>query len=110
MIRAKRLGLERILIATVGLVVMGGAVQAQAAPPGAVNSPAPTGPDPETPQPQAIGHYEAKGVPVGSFRLFPDLELDEVYNDNIFATANTASPTASFIQMIKPTLDLRSNW
>ncbi len=107
--RDKRLGLDRILVVAVGLVAMGGAAQAQMTP-GAVGRPAPTGPDSGAPQPQAIGNYDAKGVPVGSFRLFPDLELDEVYNDNVFATSNTASPTASFVQVIKPTLDLRSDW
>ncbi|HEY4167666.1 MAG TPA: outer membrane beta-barrel protein, partial [Reyranella sp.] len=54
--------------------------------------------------------YDAKGVAVGSFRLFPELELNEVFNDNIYATPNTQSPTAAFIQVVRPTLDLRSDW
>ncbi|UYN97256.1 MAG: outer membrane beta-barrel protein [Enhydrobacter sp.] len=56
----------------------------------------------------AAESYDPVGVPVGSFRLFPELELDEVYNDNIYA-ANSGK-TGSFIQLIKPTLDLRSDW
>src|SRR4029079_13116294 len=53
----------------------------------------------------------AQGVPVGSFRLFPELELDEVYNDNIYATPTGQPGTlGSFIQLIKPTFDLRSDW
>jgi hypothetical protein len=75
-----------------------------------VNRPAPVGPESGTLQPQAIGNYEAKGMAVGSFRLFPDLELDEVFNDNLYATPAGQSPTAAFVQLIKPTLDLRSDW
>ena len=56
----------------------------------------------------AAENYDAKGVRVGSFRLFPELELDEVYNDNIYAAST--STQGSLIQMIKPTLDLRSDW
>lgn len=59
----------------------------------------------------AAENYDPKGVPVGSFKLFPELELDEVYNDNIYATNTGASGrTASFIQLIKPSLNLRSDW
>jgi hypothetical protein len=68
-------------------------------------------PDERPASARAAENYDAVGVPVGSFRLFPDLELDEVYNDNIFATGNgVAGRTASFVQLIKPKLDLRSDW
>lgn len=109
--RDRRLGLERVLVAALGLVVIGGTAQAQMTP-GAVNRPAPTGDRPSAGNVlnPAAESYDPRGLPVGSFRLFPDLELDEVYNDNIYATPNTAAPTASFVQMIKPTLDLRSDW
>src|SRR5471032_70138 len=60
---------------------------------------------------QASENYDPKGVPMGSFRLFPELELDEVYNDNIYATTfGAAGRTASFIQLIKPTVKLNSDW
>lgn len=52
--------------------------------------------------------YDVKGVPVGSFRLFPELELNEAYNDNVYATQT--GRVGSFIQFIKPTIDLRSDW
>ena len=55
-------------------------------------------------------NYEPKGIPLGSFRLFPALELDEVYNDNIYAVPTSSGKTGSFIQVIKPTLNLRSTW
>jgi len=68
-------------------------------------------PDARTPSAQAAENYDPRGVPVGSFRLFPELELDEVYNDNIYATPiGTAGQTASFVQLIKPSLSLRSDW
>jgi hypothetical protein len=107
--RDKRVGLERILVTAIGLVVMGGTAQAQMTP-GAVNRPAPVGPDAGTYTPQAIGNYDAKGVAVGSFRLFPDIEFNEVYNDNIYATPTGQAATGAFVQLIKPTLDLRSDW
>jgi hypothetical protein len=109
--RDRRLGLERILVAALGLVVIGGTAQAQMTP-GAVNRPAPTGDRPNAGDVlnPAGESYDVKGMPIGSFRLFPDLELNEIYNDNIYATPNTAAPTASFVQLVKPTLDLRSDW
>src|SRR5690348_8289920 len=65
-------------------------------------------PDQRTPATKEAENYDAIGVPLGSFRLFPVLELDEVYNDNIYAAANSVGKTGSFIQLIKPSLDLRS--
>jgi hypothetical protein len=67
-------------------------------------------PDARTPSARAAEDYDAIGVPIGSFRLFPVLELDEVYNDNIYAAPNSLGKTAGFIQLVKPTLDLRSDW
>lgn len=64
-------------------------------------------PDTRSPVARAAENYDPKGVAVGSFRLFPELELDQIYNDNIYASQ---SKTASFIEQIKPTLDLRSDW
>jgi hypothetical protein len=60
---------------------------------------------------KSTDNYEPTGLPVGSFRLFPELELDEVFNDNIYATAGgTAGKTSSFIQLVKPSASLRSDW
>ena len=60
---------------------------------------------------QAAGSYNPTGMPLGSFRLFPVIELDEAYNDNIYATPyGVPGRTASFIQMVKPSLELRSDW
>ena len=52
--------------------------------------------------------YDPLGIRLGSFFLYPKLELDELYNDNIFATQSSAK--SDFITVASPTLDLRSNW
>ena len=68
-------------------------------------------PDERSPSARAAENYNPTGVTVGSFRLFPLLELDEVYNDNIYATSyGTPGLTSSFIQIVRPSLQLRSDW
>ncbi len=62
---------------------------------------------PGTVAPAAAENYDPKGLPVGSFRLFPTLDLVEMYNDNIYATG---AKTGSFVSVIRPQLDLRSDW
>jgi len=54
--------------------------------------------------------YKPLGIRLGSFLLFPTLEADETFNDNIYATSAATGRTASFIQIIKPSLDVRSQW
>jgi hypothetical protein len=54
--------------------------------------------------------YEPTGVPLGGFKFFGSLEADEVFNDNIYASSNATGKTASFIQLVNPTLELRSDW
>jgi hypothetical protein len=51
---------------------------------------------------------DALGVRLGSFFLFPRGEVDEVYNDNIFATASRT--TTDFITVLAPSFDLLSNF
>jgi hypothetical protein len=48
------------------------------------------------------------GLPIGNFFFFPRIELDEAYNDNIFAT--TTGKTSAFITVLDPSFDLRSNF
>jgi hypothetical protein len=51
---------------------------------------------------------EPLGVRVGGFLLYPKLELEERYNDNVFADeTNTKS---DFISVASPSLRLDSNW
>jgi hypothetical protein len=57
---------------------------------------------------QAAENYGPQGIRVGSFLLFPTLELDELYDDNIFA--GSGPKTGSFIQVVQPGVELRSDW
>lgn len=93
-----------------GIAVAGADVQAQV--PGTVGQPGarPERPDTRTVSAQAAENYDPRGVQLGSFKLFPTLELDEIFNDNIYATPASTGKVASFIQQVKPTLDLRSDW
>ncbi len=52
--------------------------------------------------------YNPIGMPVGSFRFFPKVEVVEDYNDNIYKSDNDESD--DFITKVKPTLNLRSDW
>lgn len=52
--------------------------------------------------------YEALGVPLGMFTLYPRLQLDVEYNDNIYATASGAEDDVVF--HIKPEVALESGW
>lgn len=54
--------------------------------------------------------YDAKGIRLGSFNLFAALEADEVFNDNVYATSAALGRQAAFIQIINPSLELRSDW
>jgi hypothetical protein len=56
------------------------------------------------PRPEA----DAQGKRLGSFFLFPRAELDETYNDNIFATPNHS--TGDLVTTVAPSFDLLSNW
>ncbi len=52
--------------------------------------------------------YQAAGVNLGAFQLFPSVTGTEAYNDNIFAT--TTGQVSDWITTINPSVDLRSNW
>jgi len=110
--------LSRVIVATCMITCMSSIVthtahaQAGSVGAGAVGQPTQRQerPDERTPSARAAETYDPVGVPLGSFRLFPVLELGEVYNDNIYAASNSIGKTASFIQLVKPSLDLRSDW
>lgn len=80
--------------------------------PGAVGQPQQRDerPDERSPAVRESETYDPKGVRVGSLKLFGTLEADEVFNDNIYATSNATGKQAAFIQLINPTLQLRSDW
>src|SRR5690349_11536043 len=54
--------------------------------------------------------YKPLGIKLGSFLLFPTLEADEMLNDNIYATSAATGRTASFVQLLQPMVELRSQW
>ena len=48
------------------------------------------------------------GISVGAFTLFPQVDLSLGYDDNVFAT--TTATTASAVAVVRPALELRSEW
>jgi hypothetical protein len=80
--------------------------------PGAVGQPQQRDerPDERSPAVRESETYDPKGVRLGGFKLFGTLEADEVFNDNIYATSNATGKQAAFIQLINPTLELKSDW
>jgi hypothetical protein len=48
------------------------------------------------------------GTRVGAFTLYPVLDLNFGYDDNVFATAAPTTPSA--VAMIRPSIELRSEW
>lgn len=52
--------------------------------------------------------FDPLGVRLGEFFLYPRLELDESFNDNIFATSSGTK--SDFVTDLKPRLDLVSNF
>jgi hypothetical protein len=51
--------------------------------------------------------YDAKGIPLGGFRLFPALETSASYDDNVFKTADGLS---DWFFTIAPAARLKSQW
>ncbi len=107
---------ERVLrvccIATMFLGMSCPIAQVMAQVPGAVGQPQKREerPDYRSPTVRESEQYEAKGVRLGGFKFFGSLEADEVFNDNVNATSNADGRTAGFIQLINPTLELKSDW
>ena len=51
--------------------------------------------------------YDAKGIPLGGFRLFPTLNLNASYDDNVFRVPVAQS---DYFFTISPALRLQSQW
>jgi hypothetical protein len=47
---------------------------------------------------------------LGTFKLFPEIELDETFNDNIYATPASLGTTSAFVQQLKANIALKSDW
>ncbi|MGC1303408.1 MAG: outer membrane beta-barrel protein [Caulobacteraceae bacterium] len=56
---------------------------------------------------RASAAYAPDGVDLGPFRLFPTLDVDEMYNSNIFATQT--NDTGDFITTIRPQFKLNTS-
>ena len=52
--------------------------------------------------------YAAPGIKAGGFIMFPKLEIDEDYNDNIFATKTDRE--SDFATVITPSVSIQSLW
>lgn len=48
------------------------------------------------------------GIRTGAFLIFPELSIDEIYNDNIFA--ENGDETDDFITAVRPEVSIESNW
>lgn len=51
--------------------------------------------------------YDAKGIPLGGFRLFPRLDASASYDDNVF---RTPTATSDWFFTISPAARLKSQW
>jgi len=67
------------------------------------------GADPlELPGPIASSDSRELGITMGAFTLYPSLELLGGYDNNVFAT--TSPTTGSLFTVVRPQLELRSEW
>jgi hypothetical protein len=58
--------------------------------------------------PIGTGPYDAKGLPIGGFRLFPTVLLAPSYDSNVFRTENFARDSLFFQE--NPNVTLQSDW
>ncbi len=77
--------------------------------PGPVTSPVPR--DAGVPQvnPDNPPQAEELGIPLGSFRLYPTLDLRAGYDSNVFAQP-AGQQVSSAYEAIRPSFDLKSDW
>ena len=54
--------------------------------------------------------YDAAGIPIARFRLYPELTTDVVYDDNIIAAENPDLIESDTILLLAPIAELRSDW
>ncbi len=59
---------------------------------------------------RARPEYDAKGLPLGGFRLFPALTFDVGYDDNVLRQQSVGTIVDSFFTKESGTVVLRSNW
>lgn len=54
---------------------------------------------------QLADRYQPKGITLGKFLLLPKVEIDQTFNDNIYATQNNTK--SDFITIVRPEATLR---
>ena len=52
--------------------------------------------------------YDPLGAPLGSFLLYPSIDVSETYNSNVFVTPTNTK--ADVLTTVSPGVQLRSNW
>src|SRR5882724_3660599 len=77
--------------------------------PGPVTSPVPSSVGVPQVNPDNPPNTEELGITLGSFRLYPTLDLRAGYDTNVFAQP-ASQQTGSAYEAIRPQLDLRSDW
>jgi hypothetical protein len=96
------------LFATPALIGLATPILAQGRDPQPVTSPVLSpGPPPET-APDNVPADSELGIPLGSFRLFPTLDLRVGYDNNVFATQT--QQVGSAYEAIRPSVDVKSDW
>lgn len=56
---------------------------------------------------RARPEYDAKGIPLGAFRLYPTLDVNAIYDDNVFRMDHGVS---DWLFTIAPNVQLQSQW
>src|SRR6267142_103310 len=79
----------------------------QARDPQPVTSPVMSPAPPSEAVPDTVPADSELGIPLGSFRLFPTLDVRAGYDTNVFATQTQQSGSA--YEAIRPSLDVRSD-
>jgi hypothetical protein len=112
-----------ISLATLGVIVVSTVAYGQQSPPppasaplaasGAANPTSLLTPDVTEPERQGVldrprPDFDALGLRAGSFLAFPNAEVTENYDSNVFATTNSVK--SDFFTELRPGLSLRSDW
>ncbi len=74
-----------------------------------VTSPVISPPPPGDVIPDNVPADTELGIPLGSFRLYPTLDVRAGYDTNVFASS-AGQQTGSAYEAIRPSLDVRSDW
>ena len=74
-----------------------------------VTSPDISPPPPGDVVPASVPADTELGIPLGSFRLYPTLDVRAGYDTNVFASSG-GQQTGSAYEAIRPSLDVRSDW